>query len=193
MSLNFDEIIGLISSKPTPLLVAIDGRPLSGKTTLAFRLIQELGAECLWLDDFVKPEAEWPSRDTPSFPFDYIRYDAFMAAVRALARDGQCAFHPYDWERGVIAQAPKVVRATRIGVVEGVSALHPDLAPLYDLRVWVESDAATTLRASIERGVGAWRREWEEMFLPSVELYLETRPEVRADVYARGRGADRRA
>ena len=30
-------------------------------------------------------------------------------------------------------------------IVEGVSALHPDLAPLYDLRIWVESDAATVL------------------------------------------------
>jgi hypothetical protein len=28
----------------------------------------------------------------------------------------------------------------------------PDLAPLYDLRVWIESDTETTLAASFERG-----------------------------------------
>ena len=34
-------------------------------------------------------------------------------------------------------------------LVEGVSVLHPDLAPLYDLRIWVESDPETTLAASL--------------------------------------------
>jgi hypothetical protein len=78
---------------------------------------------------------------------------------------------------------------TALALVEGVSALHPDLAPLYDLRVWVESDAETTLAASFERGVGSWAREWEFMFLPSVGLYLRTDPKARADVVALGRGA----
>ena len=66
--LTFNEVVALVGSRPKPLLVAIDGLPLSGKTTLALRLIKELGAECLGLDDLVRPEAEWPSRDKPSFP-----------------------------------------------------------------------------------------------------------------------------
>ena len=35
---------------------------------------------------------------------------------------------------------------------KGVSALYPDQAPLYDLRVWIESNTETTLAASFERG-----------------------------------------
>ena len=100
----------LISLRPTPLLVAIDGLPLSGKTTLALRLIKELGAECLGLDDLVRPEAEWPSRDKPSFPFDFVRYDEFVDAVRSLACNRCCSFHPYNWETGHLEDLPKVVR-----------------------------------------------------------------------------------
>jgi hypothetical protein len=74
--LSFDAVVDRVAARPRPLLVAIDGLPVSGKTSLGERLIGELGAQCLWLDEFVKPEAEWPSRDTPSFPFDYIRYAA---------------------------------------------------------------------------------------------------------------------
>jgi|ERR1700733_525721 uridine kinase len=187
--LAFKEVVALVASKPRPLLVAIDGLPLSGKTTLALWLVKELGAECLWLDDFVKPETDWPSRDRPSFPFDYIRYSDFVIAVRALARDRQCSFRPYDWQTGRIADEPKVVRGDGIALVEGVSALHPDLAHLYDLRVWIESDPETTLAASLDRGVGPWAHEWQAMFLPSVELYLRTDPRTRSDVIALGRGA----
>jgi uridine kinase len=187
--LTFDEVIALVAPKPKPLLVAIDGLPLSGKTTLALRLIKELGAECLGLDDLVRPEAEWPSRDKPSFPFDFVRYDEFVDAVRSLAHNRRCLFHPYNWETGRVEDLPKVVRGDGIALVEGVSTLHPDLAPLYDLRIWIESDAETTLAASFERGVGSWAHEWEFMFLPSVELYLQTNPKARADVVALGRGS----
>jgi uridine kinase len=186
--LTFDEIVALVAAKPRPLLVAVDGLSLAGKSTLALRLVEELGAECVSLDDFVRPEAEWPSRDRPAFPFEFVRYGEFVAAVQALARGRRCAFRAYDWETGCIADEPKLVRGDGIAVVEGVSALHPDLAPLYDLRIWVESDARTTLAASVERGVGAWAREWELLFLPSVELYLRTDPKARADIVARGRG-----
>ena len=76
--LTFNEVVALIASRPKPLLVAIDGLPLSGKTTLAQQIIEELGAECLGLDDLVRPEVEWSSRNKPSFPFDFVRYDEFV-------------------------------------------------------------------------------------------------------------------
>jgi uridine kinase len=186
--LTFDEVVALVASRPKPLLVAIDGLPLSGKTTLAQQVIEELGAECLGLDDLVRPEAEWSSREKPSFPFDFIRYDEFVDAVQSLAHNRCCRFNPYNWETGRIEHLPKIVRGDVIALVEGVSALHPDLAPLYDLRVWIESDAETTLAALLERGVGCWAHEWKFMFLPSVELYLQTDPKARADVVALGRG-----
>jgi uridine kinase len=186
--LMFNEVVALIASQPKPVLVAIDGLPLSGKTTLAQQIIKELDAECLGLDDLVRPEVEWSSRDKPSYPFDFVRYDEFIDAVRSLAHNRRCCFHPYNWETGRIEELPKMVQGDGIALVEGVSVLHPDLAPLYDLRVWIESDAETTLTASFERGVRSWSREWELMFLPSVELYLQTDPKARADVVALGRG-----
>jgi hypothetical protein len=100
--LMFNEVVALIASQPKPALVAIDGLPLSGKTTLAQQIIKELGAECLGLDDLVRPEVEWSSRDKPSFPFDFVRYDEFIDAVRSLAHNRCCCFHPYNWETGVL-------------------------------------------------------------------------------------------
>jgi uridine kinase len=187
--LTFAEVEERIAAAPKPLLVAIDGLPLAGKSTLAERLIAAFGAPCLWLDDFVRPQAEWPPGEAPAFPFDYIRYGDFLAAVRALAAEGRCRYRTYDWETGRLADQPKTLARGPVTIVEGVSALHPDLAPLYDLRLWVESDPATTLAAARTRGVGDWDREWEHRFLPSVALYLRTDPKARADLIVAGRGA----
>lgn len=186
--LTFDEVIDLVRARPGLRLIGIDGLSLAGKSTLAGQLAEAAGGACIQLDDFVKPETEWRWHDRPSFPFDYIRYDEFMAAVRHVAENGWCQYRPYNWETGKIEDVDRVVKADGPVIVEGVSALHPDLASLYGLRIWVESDAASTLAASVARGVGNWMHEWEEMFLPSVGLYLETDPRTRADVLAAGRG-----
>ena len=178
----------LAAARPGLRLVGIDGRPLAGKSTLAQRMAARLGAEILWFDDFVRPEAEWPSRSTPSYPFDYMRHAEFLDAVTALARVGRCAYRPWDWETLRVTDRERVFTLDRPVIVEGVTALHPELAPLYDLRIWVESDAATTMAASLARGVGAWEDEWRDMFLPSAELYLATDPRSRADVIVSGRG-----
>ena len=138
----------------------------------------------------MKPQPQWRSPGQPSFPFDYIRYDEFLDAVKALAREGHCSYRPYDWDTASVLEQPRTVRLDRPVIVEGVSSLHPDLATLYDLRFWVDSDASTMLQASLDRGVGAWGREWRELFLPSVKLYMQANPRERADFHVTGRGLD---
>lgn len=185
----FDEVVSRVRAGVSPPLVAIDGLPVSGKSTLAERLCSELGLECIYLDDFVLPEAQWPSRTRPAFPFEYIRYDAFLGAIRALAATGVCQYHPFDWATGTVAAVAREVKVHGPVVIEGVSTLNPALADLYGLKIFVESDSASTLQAALDRGVGAWEREWREVFMPSVALYMKTDPGHRADLLVAGRGA----
>ena len=64
-----------------------------------------------------------------------------------------------------------------------------ELAPLYDLRLYVESDATSVLDTAMKRGAGRWEREWRELFLPSADLYFAINPHQRADFIVAGRGA----
>lgn len=145
--MDFDGAVALASARCDVRLIAIDGLPLAGKSTLAGRIATALQAECIYVDDFVRPEAEWRSRTVPSFPFDYIRHDEFLGAVKSLATDGRCSYRFYDWNTARLRDEHRIVSLDQPVIVEGVSSLHPELTPLYDLRFWVESDAATTLRA----------------------------------------------
>ncbi|UJW84688.1 uridine kinase family protein [Devosia sp. SL43] len=186
--MDFDATLSLLRDRPRAL-VAIDGLPVSGKSTLAERLETELGAVTVYLDDFVRPEREWRGVAQPAFPFPYFRYDEFLNTVTTLARGETAGYRRYDWAAGRVADDWREVRPEGLVVIEGVSSLHPDLVPLYDLRIWVESDAATTLEASLARGVGDWERDWRELFMPSVALYLQTDPRRRADLIVAGRNA----
>src|SRR5262245_3195952 len=138
-----DEVVERLARPLDPPLVAVDGLPCSGKTTLADRLAAAHGYDSLSLDDFIRPENEWPSRTRPAFPFEYIRYEEFIDAVRTLARTGQCAYAPFDPQTLGVSPQRRTVTLERPVVVEGASALNPVLMPLYGLKVFVESDRAT--------------------------------------------------
>jgi hypothetical protein len=73
-------------------------------------------------------------------------------------------------------------------VIEGVSALNPALCDLYGLKIFIESDRSTAFQAALRRGGGTWERECRELFLPSVDIYMLTHPERRADLLGPGRG-----
>jgi uridine kinase len=186
---SYEDVAARIAALPRPGLAAIDGLPVSGKSTLADRLIGELGLEAIYLDDFVLPQSRWPMSREPAFPFPYIRYAEFIAAVETLASTGSVEFFPFDWQSGDTATEPRRVTLDRPVLIEGVSALHPLLCPHYALRLFVASDRDTTLDASIARGVGSWLDEWRNWFLPSVDLYFATAPASRADLVLAGRGA----
>ena len=187
---TIDEAIAQVKAGVQPPLIAIDGLPCSGKSTAAKRLVQQLGLECVYLDEFVIPEQDWPSKDNPAFPFEYIRYNEFLDTVRALSSTGQCSYYPFDWTTYSISPNKRSVRMASPVIIEGVSSLNVHVCHLYGLKIFVESDRKTILEAAIRRGHGKWDKEWRELFMPSADLYMRTDPERRADLIIPGRGMD---
>jgi uridine kinase len=168
-------------------LIGIDGLPCAGKTTLACRLQNMYGFEILHVDEFLRPEAEWPNRK-PGFPFPYLRYDEFLAAVTALAETGACDYYPFDWETLAIATEPRHLTTQRPVIVEGISTLVPVLANYYGLKIFVRSERDSVLQVAKARNFGIWAKEWRKIFLPSADMYMMSKPEERADIVVPGRG-----
>lgn len=95
-----------------------------------------------------------------------------------------------DWRTNELSHLEtRVFRGARPLLIEGVSTLAPELCPLYDVRIFVESDRATAFDSIFERDGFEWEETWRTVVMPSDDLYFATAPETRADLIVAGRGA----
>jgi len=186
--LSFAQAKDIVAGRLDSRMIAIDGLPCAGKSTLATLLVESFGLEAIYLDDFALPPEAWKAAKV-GFPFTYMRYAEFLKAVMSLAETGTCEYAPFDWEKLEVSSVKRTVRLGRPVIVEGVSALHPQMSGLYDLRLYVESDRDSVLETAAGRGDVHWHVEWRDLFLPSADLYLATQPQLRADYIVAGRGA----
>lgn len=170
-----------------PVVVAIDGRTASGKTTFADELAHTLSATVTGvfrasLDDFKKPWRDRYLYDRASgegyyrnaFDIERIRSDlvgGFRAGQTML-----CSIDPITQIDHSAELIPMPDQA--ILVIDGVFALRPELRDLWDVGVWLDVDPQISeLRATARDG------EMLERYRLSEQLYLtEARPQQVADI-----------
>jgi uridine kinase len=143
-----------------PFVVGVAGGTGSGKTTVAERLAGLVGPDRLSL---LKLDAYY--RDRASLPFeervgiDYDHPDAFdwpllLEHVRALCAGYAVDAPVYDFSLHIRSPEKNHVMPARIVVVEGILVLYEaELREIFDLRVFVDTDADVRLLRRIQRDV----------------------------------------
>jgi uridine kinase len=154
-----------------PFVVGIDGRCGAGKSALADALLDRFDAAVVRMDDFyLPPELRTPER--LAAPDGNIDWERFEVEVAAPLRAGQAIAHRrYDCQTGVFG--PAVCLPDKpVLIIEGAYALHPSLAGLYGLTVFVSCDPQTQLARLGARApdrLGRFVAEW----IPAEERYFE--------------------
>lgn len=157
-------------------LVCVDGPAGSGKTTLAGRLGDALGAPVLHLDDLYEG---WDGLDGV-----FERLDGQVLAPLAAGRPGR--YRRYDWTAGDWAEWHEVP-VPDVLVVEGCGSAPRALGDRAVLVVVVEAPADLRLERGLARDGEAMRDEWLRwMGLEAVHLAREGTRD-RADVVVDGR------
>ncbi|MCD8363339.1 MAG: uridine kinase [Lachnospiraceae bacterium] len=173
-----EKIVQKISSMQADkarLLVAIDGRCGSGKTTLAGLLQKELACELIHMDDFyLRPEQRTAQRREE--PGGNVDYERFLAEVLLPLRQGQpFSYRPYDcsvWDfKEAVAVTPGAVT-----LVEGSYACHPTLYRYYDLRIFLTVDSEEQYRRILLRGGTEKAAQFRELWIPLEERYFSSVP-----------------
>lgn len=146
-----------------PVILAVDGRQGSGKTTVAERLAATVTGSVVVHTDYV---AWWES---------FFAWDHLMAAgvLLPLRRGQDVSYRPPAWDARARPGSIEVPASAPLVVVEGSGSSRRSLTPLLDATMWVQADHAEATRRGIERDGGtpeaaAFWHEWaaeEESFL----------------------------
>ena len=166
------KITTLLSAFPTrPILVALDGRCGSGKTTLAAQLAEAFpGSITIHTDDYYLPPADrvpgWEKIPCANMDLRRLR-----AEVLEPARAGRgFAYKAYSCREGTYLP-PVACTPARFVLVEGSYSHHPALAACYDLRIFVTCSKAEQARR-LQAREGARYAAFVERWIPLEEGYF---------------------
>lgn len=153
------------------LLLALDGRCASGKSTLAEEVRQALDCTVIHMDDFfLRPEQRTPERfATPGENVDHERF--LQEVLLPLCSGKPFSFRPYDCSQQALAE-PVSVEPRRVCVVEGSYSCHPDLWPHYDAHVFLTVDPDVQLERILVRNGAQMQRRFAQEWIPLEEKYF---------------------
>lgn len=162
--------IASMSRATSPVIVALDGRSGTGKSTLAEWMADQLGGIRVDQDDFYAGGelAEWQRltpREKAARVIDWRRVrDEVLLPLRA-GRDA--SWRPFNWET-MIGLAPETIAVSpaRIVILDGAYSARPELADMIDLSILVTLDDAIRRERLRQREgedlVADWHAVWDE-------------------------------
>lgn len=164
--------IDRLTAERSRVLVAIEGGSASGKTTLGELLQNVYGCPVFHMDDFfLRPEQRTEARFAQ--PGGNVDRERFLEEVLIPLREGR----PVDYRRFDCATftiaPPQRIKAGTLNIVEGAYSMHPDLAPYYDLSVFLPISAEKQRERILKRNAPAHAKQFFDRWIPFEQRYFD--------------------
>jgi uridine kinase len=153
------------------VVVAIDGKCTSGKTTLASKLAEIYDCNVFHMDDFfLRPEQRTPERFAEVG--GNVDYERFQEEVLLPLKTGEAfSYRPFDCSTFTLA-APVAVTLKKPNIIEGTYSHHPYFGNPYDLKILLTVDEETQWKRILERPAFLHKRFFEE-WIPLENRYFD--------------------
>ena len=154
------------------VIVAIDGKCTSGKTTLAAKLAEIYDCNVFHMDDFfLRPEQRTPERFAEVG--GNVDYERFKEEVLVPLKAGKpFSYRPFDCSTFTLVE-PVCVTPKKLIIVEGTYSHHPYFGDSYDLKILLTVDTETQRKRILQRPAFLHKRFFEE-WIPMENSYLES-------------------
>lgn len=164
------QIDSLLREK-TLVIIAIDGKCTSGKTTLAKKLAEIYDCNVFHMDDFfLRPEQRTEERFAQIG--GNVDYERFYEEVLCPLKAGQAfAYRPFDCATFTLAQ-PVSVSPKALNIIEGTYSLHPCFGDPYDLKILLTVDEKIQRERVLQRPAFLHKRFFEE-WIPMENRYFD--------------------
>ena len=153
------------------VILAIDGKCTSGKTTLAANLAEVYDCNVFHMDDFfLRPEQRTPERFAEIG--GNVDYERFAEEVISPLKAGRSfLYRPFNCSTLTLS-APVYVTPRKLNIIEGTYSLHPYFGDYYDLRVILTVSPEVQRQRIMKRPAFLHQRFFEE-WIPMENRYFE--------------------
>lgn len=165
------EIQTSLPNKKRPILIAVDGRCASGKTTLAENLRNRCDCNVIHMDDFF-PRPEQRTAERMAQPGGNVDYERFLTEVmEPLKKDIAFSYRPYNCKTQRLDEPIQIVPKP-FCIIEGAYACHPHIIKAYDFKIFLTVDKEEQLRRIERRNGEAGKKDFIDKWIPKEELYF---------------------
>ena len=155
-----------------PVLVAIDGKCASGKSTLGLYLKEKFDANLIHMDDFFLQKHQRTEERLAEVGGN-VDYERFKAEVLEPLCNGQKAkYGIFDCSTLEISEW-KEIEDKQVTIIEGSYSQHPYFGNPYDLRLFAEIDSESQLDNIRKRNGEEKLIVFKECWIPKEEAYFE--------------------
>ena len=163
--------INMLLEEKNFVIVAIDGKCTSGKTTLASQLAEIYDCNVFHMDDFfLRPEQRTPERFAEVG--GNVDYERFHEEVLLPLKSGKAfSYRPFDCSTFTLA-APVTVAPKKLNVIEGTYSHHPYFGNPYDLKILLTVGEEIQQQRILERPAFLHKRFSEE-WIPMENRYFD--------------------
>lgn len=163
--------------RPTPVTIGVAGGTGSGKTTVSNAILERVGTEhiaYLEHDSYYKDLDDIPRAPGERINFDHpevLETSLLIEHLRQLKQWQPVAVPVYDFTTFRRTQAVRVVEPQPIILVEGILVFaEPELRKLFDVRIFVDTDADIRFIRRLQRDITQRGRSVESV----IEQYLDS-------------------
>lgn len=165
----FDKIKQFLSAQSS-VVIAIDGRCGSGKTTLAACLARRFGGRVVHMDDFFLP-AHLRTPERLAQIGGNIHTERLIAEVMSCLTDISLCYNAYRCKKGTFEKI--ALPSAGLTIIEGSYSMLPQMQKYYDLKIFCDISTQAQKRRIISREKESAKNFFEK-WIPMEEAYFST-------------------
>lgn len=155
-----------------PVLIAIDGKCASGKSTLGFYLKEKFDANLIHMDDFFLQSYQRTPERLAEVGGN-VDYERFQTEVLEPLGAG-CALEYGIFDCSTLTIKERVMLEPKtLTIIEGSYSGHPYFGHPYDLQIFTEIDYESQLQNIRERNGEQKLKDFVERWIPKEEAYFK--------------------
>lgn len=165
------EIVKFLSRKKNVVL-SIDGRSASGKTTMSGILNYVFDSQLIHMDDFFLPK-ELRTKERYNEPGGNFHHERFIQQVsNGIKSGGSFEYDVFSCEK--MNYTDRVtVNPANLYIVEGSYSSHPKIKDLYDLNIFLNIDSGSQIKRIEKRNGTGELSDYVSKWIPLEEKYFK--------------------